>query len=99
MNIQQLLEKFAHLNRKVGDLRTEVINFERNSHAWNDSLDALQRNTKRLAELEDTLIDMGLLNEDARYEDVALSLCLELKKGLGVQAPSATDLVDRCKWW
>ena len=73
MNIQQLLEKFAHLNRKVGDLRTEVINFERNSHAWNDSLDSLQRNTKRLAELEDTLIDMGLLNEDARYYDLELN--------------------------
>ncbi len=79
MNIQDLLQKYGHLNRKVGDLRTEVINFERNSHAWNDSLNSLQRNTKRLAELEDTLIDMGLLNEDARYEDVAMALCLELK--------------------
>ena len=73
MNIQELLEKFAHINRKVGDLRTEVITFERNSHAWNDSLEELKTATHELTELEDTLIDMGLLNFDARYIDLELN--------------------------
>ena len=77
MNIQELLKKFAHLNRKIGDLRTEVINFERHSHAWNDSLEELRTTAPVLTEIENVLIDMGLLNDDDRYYDLELDIFSE----------------------
>lgn len=74
MKIQGWLEKYGHLNRKVGDLRTECINYDVDSAAYKDSLASLERNQSRLADVENTLIYLGLLNENARYIDLELSL-------------------------
>jgi hypothetical protein len=70
MNIRELLERYGQLNRKVGDLRTECINYDVDSAAYKDSLASLKRNTQRLADVENTLIGSGLLNENARYTDL-----------------------------
>ena len=70
MKIQELLQRYGHLNRLIGDLRTECISYDRDSAAYKDSLSSLKRNKQRLVDVENTLVELGLLNEDARYIDL-----------------------------
>jgi hypothetical protein len=70
MNIQELLQRYGHLNRLIGDLRTECITYALDDAAYKDSLSSLKRNKQRLVDVENDLVELGLLNEDARYIDL-----------------------------
>jgi hypothetical protein len=68
-NIQTLLERYGRYNRLIGDYRSWTIQADITSDKFKDARRSLDRCMVKLAEIENTLVDMGLLNEDDRHSN------------------------------
>jgi hypothetical protein len=69
MNIPALLEKYGRVNRLVGDYRACLVRSELGSDIAKDCRISLDRATAKLARIENTLEDMGLLHYGDRHTD------------------------------
>ena len=73
MKIPALLEKYGRLNRLVGDYRACVVRADLGTEKHRDALNCLERTMTKLARIENTLEDMGLMAEDDRHTDRGIS--------------------------
>jgi hypothetical protein len=69
MNIPALLEKYGRVNRLVGDYRACLVRSELGSDMHKDCRISLDRAMSKLARVENTLEDMGLLHYGDRHTD------------------------------
>ena len=67
MNIPALLEKYGRVNRLVGDYRACLVRADLGTTAYKDNRISLDRAMAKLARVENTLEDMGLLDVGDRY--------------------------------
>ena len=68
-NIQTLLEKYGRVNRLVGDYRACLVRADLGTTAYKDNRISLDRAMSKLARVENTLEDMGLLHYGDRHTD------------------------------
>jgi hypothetical protein len=69
MNIPQLLERYGRVNRLVGDYRACVVVSDLGTTQHKDAKISLDRAMRKLATIENTLEDMGLLHYGDRHTD------------------------------
>ena len=67
MNIPTLIERYANLNRLVGDYRRELNRVEHGTRQYTDAREMLRYTEDRMELVENQLEDMGLLNTIDRY--------------------------------
>ena len=68
-NIQTLLERYGRVNRLIGDYRACTIHSDPSSTRFTDAQWSLDRCIVKLARIENTLEDMGLLDAGDRHTD------------------------------
>jgi hypothetical protein len=73
MNIPALLERYGRVNRLVGDYRACVVRSDLGTEKHRDAHRCLDMAMYKLAGIENTLEDMGLLNVDDRHTDRGIS--------------------------
>ena len=66
-NIQTLLERYGRINRFIGDYRRTSCDSACESTRFKDAQWALDRYMVKLAKVENTLEDMGMLDVGDRY--------------------------------
>ena len=86
MNIQDLIQKYAHLNRLIGDYRQSCANVTDHDVRYAE-WKQLQNVQERMARVEDQLEDMGLLHFSDRYTD----------RAQGCKAGTEKEIVDILK--
>ena len=68
-NIQTLLEKYGRTSRLVGDNRACLLALDFRTEQHKQAREALDFALARLARVENTLEDMGLLRSSDRHTD------------------------------
>jgi hypothetical protein len=69
MNIPTLIEKYGRVNRLVGDYRACVVRSDLGTEKHKDAKRCLGMAMFKLAGIENTLEDMGLLHFSDRHTD------------------------------
>jgi len=68
-NITTMLEKYGRYNRLIGDYRSCHIRAELGTRQHRDAREALERYMAKLAKLENTMEDLGLLSTGDRHSN------------------------------